>query len=121
MQSVTEIDILGVKQSGILELDVWGWLSRHTVEEFNLAVRCFDHKVKGVILDTREAVISIPPEEISVFTHIMDCPMVYLATAEQMAVTRALIGSRRGFGYRRSMAFTKGDAVEWLDTALLAS
>lgn len=118
MQAVKELGILGTKHSGILELDVYGWLSHHTVEDFNLAVTCFDHKVQGVILDYRSAVISLKPDEIHLFDKILDCPLVYLGMPEQSDLTRKLVRTRRSYGFLRSSVYTRHDAENWLSTAL---
>ena len=118
MHAVKELGVFGTKHSGILELDVHGWLSRHTVDDFNAAIGCFDHRLQGAILDYRGAVIDLKPDEIHLFEKIMDCPMAYLCMPEQSALTKKLVIQRRSFGFRRTSVYSRRDAEHWLSNAL---
>lgn len=118
MEYVKDIDILGVRESGVVELEIRGCLSRHTVNQFNAAVGCFDYNLKGVVLDTRESLIALLPEQIDLFRHVFDCPLVYLIAPEQIIISEALVNARQPFGYRRSFSSSKAGAQRWLDMAI---
>lgn len=110
---INELRVSGSECSGIVYVDVSGWLSHRTAAEFNLALSGFN-QAKGVLLDCRHCILNLTIEEAVCLRHILECPIAYIATPEQADIIKAMVGTARGFGLARLCAYERQDAECWL-------
>ena len=86
--------------------------------QLNQAVESFNYKVRGMIIDYRQAIIDIDPEDYKLFNKALDCPVAHVILPLQETFANTLIAQLRGHGYKRVRAFTREDAERWLGMAM---
>lgn len=115
MHTVKQLEIFTEFRSNILRLTVSGWLSADTVNDLNDEVSC--HSLSAaVVLDVREAVITLGPRDVHLFTAMAEAPLVYVALPEQGRIVQPWMRHRRRQGYTRGFALSLQDATTWLKT-----
>jgi len=113
-----KLDILGTRDDGIVEIDICGWITAESIPSFNAALKAFDYNTRGMILDYRNSVISISPEEVRLFTHMPDCPVAHVIGPEHERFAGPFIKNLRSYGYKRMKTHTREDAERWLYAAI---
>lgn len=117
MHAIKQLEIFTEFSSNILRLSISGWLSPATVDDINDEVSSHGRS-SAVVFDLREAVITLKPSDIHLFTAFMESPLIFLVLPEQANIIQPWIQHRRQQGLIRAMALSLLDVEKWIDTLL---
>lgn len=118
MQPSQQLEVFTELRASILRITISGWLSHDTVTELNEALESHGQSAIGAVCDLREAVITLQPTDVHLFTTLVGCPLVYIALPEQAHIVQPLINQRRKQGFIRAISHSLRGASDWLSISL---